>query len=271
MSARSAVALAATLHDPHGADLPALRAALPGLATRYAGMAIFATAETPEYVTAPLVAVGASVTRHPSDLGEIGWRRLGAAREAATMADAVHLCDFDRLLHWWHHWQAELETIIARVATVDLLILGRTERAWATHPANQLETEGLANRVVSHFFGEAVDICSGSRGLSRRAAEWLALHGREHSVGTDAEWPLLLRRAAGFTWAQDLTEGLEFETGDRHPQEVARAGGLAAWNATLDRDAARWTFRTRLAGDIVAAALRTAGEAGARASGGQDR
>ena len=144
------------------------------------------------------------------------------------------------------------------IAAHDLLILGRTERAWATHPANQIETEGLANRAVSHFYGEEVDICSGSRGLSRRAVAYLAAHGRERSVGTDAEWPLLLRAAPDFRCAQLLTEGLEFETGDRHPEEVARAGGLTGWNATLDRDAARWTFRVRLADDIVGAALRTA-------------
>ena len=44
----------------------------------------------------------------------------------------------------------------------------------------------------------------------------------------------------------------------RFPEEIARAGGLAAWNATNDRDVERWTFRTRLAGDIVAAAVRAA-------------
>ena len=30
----------------------------------------------------------------------------------------------------------------------DLLILGRTARAWATHPAVQVETEQLANRAI---------------------------------------------------------------------------------------------------------------------------
>ncbi|MFN8511658.1 MAG: hypothetical protein U0841_03500 [Chloroflexia bacterium] len=79
-------------------------------------------------------------------------------------------------------------------------------------------------------------------------------------MGTDGEWPMLLRRAQeGFRCEQVLTEGLEFETADRFPDEVARAGGLAAWNAARDREADRWVFRTRLAGDIVAGALRAAG------------
>jgi hypothetical protein len=260
MTAPPGVALAATLHDPEGADLPALVAALPDLARRYAGLAIFATEETPDAVLRPLSEAGAAVSRHASEYRHIGRRRLGAVERAARFAPAVHLCDFDRLLHWWHHWRDELGAALARIPEVDLLILGRTERAWATHPANQVETEGLANRVVSHFYGEPVDICAGSRGLSRRAVEYLAAHSRVRDVGTDGEWPLLLRRAGELRCAQLLTEGLEFETADRYPDEVAAAGGPVAWNAALDRDAARWTFRTRLAGDIVAGALSVVGD-----------
>jgi hypothetical protein len=254
------VALAATLHDPDCADLAATVEATADLARLYAGMAIFATEETPDRALAPLVATGARVARHPADLREVGWQRLGAVRAAAEFAPAVHLCDFDRLLHWWRYWREELGTIVARIPSADLLLLGRTERAWATHPAHQAETEQLANRLVSRLYGAEVDVCSGSRGLSRRAVEFLAAHGRVHGVGTDGEWPILLRQAnEHFHCEQVLTEGLEFETADRFPDEVARAGGRAAWNATRDRDADRWVFRTRLAGDIVAGALRAAG------------
>lgn len=254
------VALASTLHDPAGATLPLLLDALPELPRRYAGLAIFATEETPERMVAPLVAAGATVTRRPSEYRAIGRRRLDAARQAAGFAPSVHLCDFDRLLHWWHGWRDELDATLARIATVDLLLLGRTERAWATHPANQAETERAANRLVSCLYGEPVDVCSGSRGLSRRAVAHLAAHSTVEDVGTDGEWPVLLRRAGGFRCAQVLTEGLEFETADSHRDEVARAGGLAAWNAANDRDPARWAFRTRLAADIVAGALSAAGE-----------
>jgi hypothetical protein len=252
------VALASTLHDPTAADLPALRAALPGLARCYARMVIYATEETPERVLAPLRAAGAAVSCHPGAYGGIGGRRLGAVREAATYAPAVHLCDFDRLLHWHHAYPDELTAVLARIPQSDLLLLGRTERAWATHPAQQRETEQLANRVVSRFFGADVDVCSGSRGLSRRAIDYLAAHSRERSVGADAEWPVLLLRAGTFQWEHILTEGLEFETADRYQDEVVRAGSLAAWNAARDRDAVCWTFRVRLAGDIIMAALRVA-------------
>lgn len=264
------VALAATLHDPGCADLAATIAATSDLARRYAGMVIFATEETPDRALEPLIAVGARVTKHAGDYREIGWRRLGAVREAATLAPAVHLCDFDRLLHWHRCWPDELDTVLAHIATRDLLLLGRTQRAWATHPAHQLETEQLANRVVSRLYGAEVDVCSGSRGLSRGAIEFLATHGRIHDVGTDGEWPILLRRAGGFRCEHILTEGLEFETADRFPDEVARAGGLTAWNAERDRDADRWVFRTRLAGDIIAGALHALGGSYSAAAEGLD-
>lgn len=258
MTTRPPVALASTLHDPQAADLPSLVAALPALATRYAGIVISATVETPEAAYAPLLAHGARVTRHPTDYREIGWRRLGAVQAAAEFAETVHLCDFDRLLHWWHGWPDELDAVLARLPDADLTLLGRTERAWATHPANQRETEQLANRLVSHLYGAEIDVCSGSRGLSRRAIAYLAEHGRERSVGTDGEWPILLGRAGDFRCAQIVTEGLEFESGDRFPAAIAAAGGLANWNVCNDRDAARWVFRTRLAGDIATGALRAA-------------
>ena len=160
------VALAATLHDPGCADLAATSAALNGLARRYAGMVIFATGETPDRALAPLVAAGARVSKHPTDYREIGWRRLGAVREAATLAPAVHLCDFDRLLHWHRCWPDELDTVLSRLPAADLLLLGRTERAWATHPAHQRETEQLANRVVSHHYG-APSMSAPARAASR--------------------------------------------------------------------------------------------------------
>lgn len=250
------VALAATLHDPGCADLAATIAAAGDLARRYVGIVIFATEETPGRALEPLVAAGAAVTTQPNDFRAIGAWRLGAVRAAAALAPAVHLCDFDRLLHWWHRWPGELDAVLAQLPDHDLLLLGRSERAWATHPAHQRETEQLANRVISRLYGAEVDVCSGSRGLSRRAVAYLAGHSRARDVGTDGEWPVLLRRAGGFRCAHLPTEGLEFETGDRFPTEIARAGGLAAWNAARDRDADRWTLRTRLAGDIIAGALR---------------
>src|SRR5439155_20716974 len=118
------VALAATLHDPHGSFLPLLRPALPDLARRYAGLAIVATDDTAGGVLDLLAGAGATVACRPPDLGMVGRHRLEAVRLAATLAPAAHLGDFDRLPHWWRHYPDELAAVLAQIATVDLRVPG---------------------------------------------------------------------------------------------------------------------------------------------------
>lgn len=252
------VALAATLHDPRGDLTPFAAQALPDLVRLYQGLVIVATEETEPALLEGLARAGAIVEISPGAYEQVGGKRLDAVLRAATIAPAVHLCDFDRMLHWWHVARAELIEVLGRISRVDLLLLGRTARAWSTHPACQLETEQAANRAVSILYGRPADVCSGSRGLSRRAVAYLETHSRVRTVGSDAEWPLLLRNADGFSRAELETEGLEFETGDRFPDEIRRAGSHAAWLAELDRDATRWIERTRIASVIVETALETA-------------
>ena len=55
MMTRPGVALASTLHDPEGADLPNLLEALPAIARRYAGMAIFATEDRQSDVSGAVI------------------------------------------------------------------------------------------------------------------------------------------------------------------------------------------------------------------------
>jgi len=50
-----------------------------------------------------------------------------------------------------------------------------------------------------------------------------------------------------FSQGYIATEGLEFETADRHSDELARAGGRAEWLAQLDADPHQWAHRLNLA------------------------
>jgi hypothetical protein len=51
----------------------------------------------------------------------------------------------------------------------------------------------------------------------------------------------------GFTLGYIETDGLEFETPDRFPAEVAQAGSVAQWSEQLDDDPQYWTARLELA------------------------
>ncbi len=100
------------------------------------------------------------------------------------------------------------------------------------------------------------DVGAGSRGLSRRAVETLLEISQEPSVGTDAEWPLLLLHQDGFRVGHRQCEGLEFETADRFGPEIEAAGGYEAWEVEINADPERWLFRAELALMIAQAVVR---------------
>ena len=259
---QSRVTLVATVHQPTDALSELTRATLPQLQTLYGALVFLCSQTTSAEILALLRASVATVhheRQQPMNLSGIGRVRRHALRlSLATGCDHLHLCDFDRVLHWAAHYPDELRQVVGEIANYDLLILGRTERAFATHPPYQVETERLANLVFSRVYGQERDITSGSRGLSQRAAELLLIHSREEGVGVDAEWPLIVSRFPELRLGYILCEGLEFETADRHQIEIAQAGGLERW---LEAQSARpelWVHRLRVACEIAEAALRAA-------------
>jgi hypothetical protein len=101
-------------------------------------------------------------------LSGIGRVRRRALRLGLTTGcDHLHLCDFDRILHWAAHCPDELQQVIGEIANYDLLILGRTEQAFASHPPYQVETERLANLVFSKVYGQERETSSLAREGSR--------------------------------------------------------------------------------------------------------
>jgi hypothetical protein len=259
---QSRVTLVATVHQPNDALGELTRATLPQLQVLYGALVFLCSKTTSAKMLALLRASGATVhheRQQPANLGGIGRVRRRALRLGlTTRCDHLHLCDFDRILHWAAHYPDELRQVVGEIATCDLLIPGRTERAFATHPTYQVETERLANLVFSKVYGQERDITSGSRGLSRRAAELLLIHSHEKGTGVDAEWPLIVSRFPELRSGYILCEGLEFETPDRHQAEIAQAGGLERW---LEAQSARpelWVHRLRVACEIAEAALRVA-------------
>jgi hypothetical protein len=259
---QSRVTLVATVHQPDDALSELTQVTLPRLQVLYDALVFLCSQTTSAEILALLRASGATVhheRRQPTNLSGIGRVRRQALRLGLTTGcDHLHLCDFDRLLHWAAHYPDELRQVVKEIANYDLLILGRTGRAFATHPPYQVETERLANLVFSKVYGQERDITSGSRGLSRRAAEPLLIHSHEVGAGVDAEWPLIVSRFPELRSGYILCEGLEFETADRYQKEVAQAGGLEQW---LEAQSARpelWVHRLRVACEIAEAALRVA-------------
>ena len=247
------VVLAATYHDPHGAMVAQAQRVMPVLHELYEAIAVLTTSNTSAQAISSLRALGVEIDVQQPYEGD-GIATLGLVRrDSLDMAlrwgaSAIHLCDWDRILHWAEFYPDELREVVEAIPNYDLLILGRTARAWASHPQVQRDTERLINHVFGLAWGQPLDVGAGARGLSRRAARMLIdLEEPEPTAGNDGAWPLYVAQQPDLTIGYAVTEGLEWEAPDRHTDEIAAVGGLDAWLAAYDADPEHWAFRTRLA------------------------
>ena len=172
-----------------------------------------------------------------------------------TGAEFVHYVDGDRLIRWCELYPDELRQTIARIQTADYLVIGRTEAAMATHPQALQQTETIANDVFSYLVGQELDLCAGSKGLSRAAARFLLANADPvKAIGSDAEWVVLLHRG-GFTIKGVLVDGLDWETADRFLPQAADAETQRRAAAEYDRNAESWAFRVSIAQEIEQAGI----------------
>jgi hypothetical protein len=255
------VVLASTQHDPDGRLYAQVRRTLPALTRMFGGMAFQVTQATQARSLALLTDTGALVQREPVAQLDDGLHAIGRARRAvlalALRLDAPNILfgDFDRIMHWVEFYPAELAQVLARIPAYDFTVLGRTERAFASHPRTQRDTESIINRVYAGVSGNAWDATAAARGLSRPAAAAILAGCPDESIGTDVSWPLFIQRAGGFRLDYIATEGLEFETADRYGDQITAAGGRDAWMAQIDADPQQWAQRLHLAQVEVKATL----------------
>ncbi|MGE5619614.1 MAG: hypothetical protein ACM3US_10195 [Sphingomonadaceae bacterium] len=248
------VTLVSTLHDPTGRMVDAATRLYSRLADLYQGVVVVPTSSTSPRLLDSLG--GAVVQTLAESDGSIGVGRRHALRLGIELGAAhLHYCDFDRILHWIGHYPRELASVLEAIQQHDYLIIGRTERAFATHPRVQRDTETITNHAFSLWYGEPVDVTAGSCGLSRRAADLLLRRSTAPTNATDAEWPALVRQAAGYRVGSVQTEGLEFETPDYFRDEIEQAGSLERWLEERSKPLTAWITRTRLTLDSLQAAL----------------
>jgi hypothetical protein len=251
-----AVTLALIHHDPRGRLFEQTLRVLPQLQQTFADIAVYAHRATPPQTLEHLMQHGVRVSAKATEEGlDIIGKLRRAAVELALQGPCPFIiyCDFDRILHWMEFHSQELSDVAQKIGAHDFTILGRTPRAFATHPRIQRDTEAIINHVFERVADRAWDTGAGARGLSRRAAEAIVCGCLDDAISNDVTWPLWLQQRGGFSLGYLETEGLEFETPDRFPIEVAQAGGVAQWSEQLDDDVQHWAARLELARIEVAA------------------
>jgi hypothetical protein len=251
-----------TLHDPRGASLPLIDATASTLAN-YALAVVAVTAATDPRVTANLERLGVAVV--PG--GQAGEGRRAAMSAAGLEQAAYFSCDFDRWLHWARCWPEELMELPARVARLGsgsrvapwYVCLGRTARAFRTHPAAQRFPEAATNRALSAAAGRSLDAAAGAAWITPDAVPFILACSQETSASTDLEWPALILREDPARVRGLRCEGLEWETPDFHVDAIAAAGGLEAWTRANFDTPAMWAARLKLAAASAAALARVMG------------
>jgi len=242
------VALAVTYHDPEARLVPQVERVLPLLVKTFSGIAVRASPLATEQGLSRFRAAGASILQAESNTGKVGSGLGLARRQALELAlgfetPTLLYSDCDRILHWAENFPTELAHVLLLMAEHDFTIIGRTERAFQSHPRVQRDTEAILNHLFSLVLGQSWDGMAGARGLSCRAAQAILDGCRDEEISVDVSWPLYLQSLGGYTLGYLATEGMEFETQDRYSQEVVDAGGLDAWINLIDSDLDIWQHR----------------------------
>ena len=234
---------------PHG-ELPRLQTYLPQITALYSHIVV-ALIDTDSATRAALEALPGIRLVLPPDGAHSRVAALHAAY--ATGAEHVHYCDMDRLIRWIETRPDELRRTVQAIPSADCLILGRTAAAYASHPEAMRSTERIINEVASHLLDLHVDICAGSKGLSRRLLRFLLNQVPTDGWG-DVSWALLANRS-GFLVDYLAADGLDYETADRYQPRAADAAAQRLLAADIDGNPEEWARRVRVAQEILAEGL----------------
>jgi len=204
--------LAATVHDPRGAYLPALRRVAAALGEVFSGFGVLATAATaPEVMEFLERELDAVLDMAPPD-GSIGKHRRRAVELAAALPPAVILySDLDNVLRWIESDRGELEDCLSE-RSGGFVVIGRTDRAMKACPRRLRDTEEIINHIYGLATGRRWDLMFAIRMMSPAAARVVVEECRENSIGNDVEWPLMVERA-GLGIAYREADGLSYRIG----------------------------------------------------------
>jgi hypothetical protein len=239
-----ATTLAATIDDADGRLVPAIRRRTTALRAVFAGIALNVSDATPPAVAA--VArdlLQAATMSHARGEAIIGRARRDAVRLALTMpGPQILYSDFDHALRWLDAAPDELRATLAAQPETDVLVVGRSPRAFASEPRRLQDTERVVNHIYGLMTGHDWDLMTAIRRFSRAGAEIIVARSTVDTIANDVEWPLLARRE-GLTTGYVETDAFSYRTMEE----------FGAPADTGDGDAANWIRRIEYAATHVAA------------------
>ncbi|MFX1393958.1 MAG: hypothetical protein ACFFAH_10325 [Promethearchaeota archaeon] len=220
--------LCSTLHDPEFRLKNLLNNVVSKINKSFLKTVICLTPNTPNEAYKFLSRNGFEVIFEPSMRNVDTYRK--AIKETLNkmenpQIEKIFYIDFDRLIHWIDAYPNEFIDLINKSVNVDYLHIGRTSRAFETHPLTQQKTEFIVNEIGSKVLGfsKTIDIISVCFIFTKELGEKLMEVKNETATGFYCTWPLLF-----WNWATKKqyieVEGLEWETPDRFKAEIADLG-----------------------------------------------
>jgi hypothetical protein len=245
------VGLAAT-YDPRG-EIPRLERLFPQIQGVYSGIVISLPPWSKDEDVKRLEALPSVQVIINQEWATGRYMALKGALDGE--GDSIQYVDLDRLIRWVETRPEEWLQTVDQVEETDCLVIGRTAAAWATHPQVMIQVEQVINSTFSYLLGQELDFGAGSKGLSRRAAEFVMANTRpENALGTDVEWPILLHRA-GFRVQGVLVDGLDWEIPDQYQDKAADLERQMALAKEYDEKVANWRRRVGDTVNVFAAGL----------------
>ncbi|MBP2243052.1 hypothetical protein J2Z40_003640 [Cytobacillus eiseniae] len=237
----SKIALLTITHDPKGKNINLLKKLHKEFEKIYGELFITISDETSYELVKEFENTNFKIKIIPKK-GAAEARRAVVSFGLTGTSKYYHYCDFDRLLTWGNNHLDELKNIMNLVPNYDYLILGRTERAFHTHPKAWVETEKITNTICSLELNKEVDITAGSCAFSEECAKYINKYSKDKM--TDSEWSMIIYRIAKLGVDFLAVEGLEY-------QEVINGVGKVV------SEAEEWFIRLKLSNIISESALKT--------------
>ncbi len=242
------VAAVATLHDPEARLASFISTNSQALLDLFPATFVVLSPATCQEIKESLLRSGFKVTAGFKSIPKNYKKalKLGVKSEC----DYIFYADYDRLLHWAAKYPEELRCISERAVNYEFALIGRTKRAFQTHPETQRVTEHIANLTASRAINarKTLDVISACWGFSRRIAKHLLKLKIKNTYGFFCEWPVIAWRKAKRKCYFEV-EGLEWETPDRYAKEIASAGYDAWVQSYQTRE--EWRRRAAIAQDCA--------------------
>lgn len=239
------IGLICVTHDPSGKSINLIKKHSPLLNEIYKDLFITVSEESSKDLIEELEKNNFNI-RVISKKGAAHARRKVLEFGLTGSNSYFHYCDFDRLLTWADTYGIELKSVISEIPNYDYLILGRTERAFNTHPIEWVETEKITNRIFSLELGQEADVTAGSCGFSRQSGQLILDNSKDKM--TDAEWPMIIHRIGKMKVGYMSVEGLEYRE------------DINGYTRQID-DSEKWFGRLRLCYIISESAINTGKQA----------